>query len=72
MNAGGTWFTFVPPGPVEAKLPPTIRGILEKVKKANGNFKLLHFTLQFGRLKIEFSQAKGTAETTRTGGIIHD
>lgn len=59
---------IVPCEPVETRLPEMLRNAMARMRQARGSFKLLHFTFQFGRLRIEFSQAKGTAETTRTGG----
>jgi hypothetical protein len=59
---------IVPHQPGESKFPTMLRGVIEKMRQTRGNFRLLHFTIQLGRLRIEFSQAKGTVEATGTGG----
>lgn len=59
---------IVPPEPTEARLPAILHSVFDKMRKTRGDFRLLHFSFQLGRLRIELSQAKGTAETTRTGG----
>lgn len=44
--------------PLSMKVYPMFQGLTEKLKQARGNFSLFHFTLQFGRLRIELSRAK--------------
>ncbi len=47
-----------PPECQPMTIPQIFKGFVEKFRKASGNFSATHFTLQFGRLRIELSQAK--------------
>lgn len=49
----------IPYKPSEISYPVMIRDFLNRFKKATCDFKILHFTLQLGRLKIELSRANG-------------
>jgi predicted ABC-class ATPase len=44
----------------ETICPDMFRVFLNKLRMAQCDFKILHFTMQFGRLKIELSRAKGS------------
>ncbi len=49
---------IVPPKPVEFNIPAFLRGAVSRLCQARGSLKLLRFTFQFGRLKIEFSRGQ--------------
>lgn len=40
--------------------PQMLKGFMERLKQAHGNFSLFHFSLQLGRLRIELSRASGS------------
>lgn len=49
-------YQIVQPTPVDINLPAILRNVADKLKQATGDFKMFHFSLQIGRLKIELSQ----------------
>jgi hypothetical protein len=51
---------IVPPKHNETNLPVMLRGAIDKLIRVKGDYSLLHFTIQLGRLRIELSRAKGT------------
>jgi hypothetical protein len=51
---------IVPPKHKELNLPVMLRGAIDKLIQVKGDYSLLHFTIQLGRLRIELSRAKGT------------
>jgi len=58
----------IPNKPLDMRVPVILRGIIDKLKQAQGGFSLFHFTLTLGRLRIELSRAKGKPLHLDNGG----